>query len=232
MAEQRKPNRRRPASDRQRPRSRGPRRDTRQKKPGLIEKFLRSRKQEFRPDTEEFNLLNIFHLTQVQRDRLAKWGGYTGVLLLLLMIQDVIMSRTHIFGTTTDLVVCCILLITVIEGVETGSIFVLIASSLYYFSGSSPGPFSIAMLCILGIFACVFRQTWLHRSHGSIVLCAGAALMAYEIAVYLMGIFQGLTRWDRLNAFLITGAMSFAVMIPLYKLIDKIGQIGGNPWKE
>ena len=87
-------------------------------------------------------------------------------------------------------------------------------------------------MCILGIFACVFRQTWLHRSHGSIVLCAGAALMVYEVAVYLMGIFQGLTRWDRLNAFLVTGALSFAVMIPLYKLIDKIGQIGGNPWKE
>ena len=213
------------------PRRRRPPQRRRPQKVSLWDK-LKPRQPEFKPDTEEFDLLNLFHMTQVQKDRLAKWGGYTGLLILLSVIQDVIMSRIPLFGTTTDLVVCAILLITVIEGVETGSIFVLIASSLYYFSGSAPGPETIAMLSILGILACIFRQTWLHRSRAAIVLCAGVALMAYEMAVYLMGIFQGLTRWDRLNAFLITGGLSFALMIPLYTLVNKIGTIGGNPWKE
>jgi len=219
----------RKTTNRRRNPSRAPQRQRR--KPSLLER-LRPKQPDFRPDAEEFDLLKVLHLTQVQRDRLVKLGSYAGLIILLLVIQDVIMSRVSLFGTTTDLAVCAILLITVIEGVETGSLFVLIASTLFYFSGSSPGPTAIALLSFLGILACVFRQTWLHRSHGSIVLCAGTALMAYETGVYLVGLFQGLTRWDRISAFMIKGALSFLIMIPLYLLVNKIGQIGGNPWKE
>ena len=152
--------------------------------------------------------------------------------LLLSVIQDVMMSRFSIFGITTDLMPMVILLITVTEGISNGSLFVLVASLMYYFSGSSPGPYSVAILTVLGIGACMFRQLYWHRNRGSIVLCAGLALMLYEIITYGLGIFLGLTYWGRIGIFVFTGLLSWLIMIPMYKLINAIGTIGGNTWKE
>ena len=189
-------------------------------------------KPDFRPDAEEFNVSKFLYLTQVQRDRLAKWGLYIALIIGFTVIQDIIMSQVSFFGGTTDLVACIILLITVIEGIEVGGLFVLVSSCYYYFSGSSPGPWAVGILTFLGIFACIFRQLYWHRNQGSIVLCAGTALMLYEIIIFGIGLFTGLTHLDRFNTFLVTGGISVAVMIPLYNLINAIGQIGGNTWKE
>jgi len=189
-------------------------------------------KAEFKPDNFDSGLSKKLFLTQVQRDTFLKWGLYIGLILLLMMIQDVIMSQVTLFGTTTDLAVCILLLITVIEGIEVGSLFILAGSCFYYFSGSSPGPYCIAFLTVLGIGACLFRQLFWHRNQASIVLCAGIALILYEICTFAAGIFLELTRWDRFGSFVTKGLISVAVMIPLYNLINRIGQIGGNTWKE
>ena len=189
-------------------------------------------KPDFKPDTQKNDILKMLHITQAQRDLYLKWGLYIAVIVVLCMIQDVIMSQVTIFGATTDLAVCAILLITVIEGIDAGSVFVLIASCFYYFSGSSPGPLSVGIMTFLGIGACLFRQMYWHRNQASIVLCAGLALMLYEVGNFVVGIATGLTRWDRLGVFVTTGLLSIAVMIPLYSLINRIGQIGGNTWKE
>ena len=142
------------------------------------------------------------------------------------------MSRISIFGASTDLPVAAMLLITVLEGTETGSVFILIASTIYYFSGSAPGPYAVALLTVLGICASLFRQVYWHRSRGSILLCAGLAVMVYEIAVFGFSIFSGLTYWGRFPRFVVTGALSWAVMLLLYPLTLKLGQIGGHTWKE
>lgn len=189
-------------------------------------------KADFKPDAQESTLRKVLHLTQVQQDTLLKWGLYVFLLVGLSMIQDVIMCKVTLFGSTTDLVAAAILLITVMQGVETGCLFVLIASCLFYFSGSSAGPSSVGLLTFLGIGACLFRQMYWHRNRGSIVLCAGLAMVLYELGIFAVGVFMGLTRWDRISAFLVTAALSIAVMIPLYSLINVIGQIGGNTWKE
>lgn len=189
-------------------------------------------KSEFRPDPVQISLPKLFFMTQVQRARLIKWALYILTMILLLTIQDVIMSRFRLLGATTDLPACVIFLITVIEGSQTGSLFVLIASVLYYFSGTAPGPYCIALLSFIGVAATLLRQVWLHRNKMSIVLSAGLALMLYEIGLYIVGLFMGLTRWDRIFAFLLTGSYSWAAMVPLYNLINKIGLIGGNTWKE
>ena len=241
MANQRNTNRRRPASgassgrrtDRQPPSRRRTNRRRTAPKPSLLSKLMALRpKPDFKPDSEKVDVLKILHLTQAQRDKYLKWGLYITLIVVLCMIQDVIMSQVTIFGTTTDLAVCAILLITVIEGVDVGSLFVLIASCLYYFSGSSPGPLSVALMTCFGIGACLFRQMYWHRNQASIVLCAGLALMLYELGSFVVGLAYELTRWDRLGVFVTTGLLSVAVMIPLYSLINRIGQIGGNTWKE
>ena len=224
MAQQR---RSRPNSNRNRTRKRKP---VRQTKP-LLSRFRR-KEAEFRQDKESSSWTKYLHLTHAQRDRLLKWGSYVLLLILLLVIQDVIMSRVPIFGITTDLMAAIILLITVIEGVQTGSMFALVASSLYYFSGSSPGPYTVALLTVLGILACIFRQLYWHRNLSSIVLCAGIALMLYEVITFGLGMFNGITYWGRVYAFVSTGLLSWLLMIPLYPLINVLGQIGGNTWKE
>lgn len=191
-----------------------------------------SKQSEFKPDPRQWSLSHLFHLTQQQKLRMLKWTLYVLTGILLLTIQDVIMSRVSIFGATTDLPVVYILLITVIEGVEVGSLFVLFSSTIYYFSGSAPGPYCIGLLCAVGIIATLLRQAYLRRTKASIVICAGIALAIYEVGLFIVGIGLGLTRWDRVFSFLITAGYSFGVMILLYPLINKIGLIGGTTWKE
>ena len=152
--------------------------------------------------------------------------------LAALVLQDTIMSRISIFGAGTDLPVAAMLLITVLEGTETGSIYILIASTIYYFSGSAPGPYTVALLTVLGICASLFRQVYWHRSRSSILLCAGIAVMVYEIAVFGFSIFSGLTYWGRFPRFAVTGILSWAAMFLMYPLTLRFGQIGGHTWKE
>ena len=192
----------------------------------------RKNRSEFKPDARTATWVKTVRMTQQQRLRLLKWVLYALVIVVLLVIQDVIMSQFRLLGATTDLAVCAILLITVLEGTEVGSLFVLIASTLYYFSGSAPGAYCIGLLCGLGIFCALFRQMYLHRSKGSILLCTAVALMGYELGLFVVGMMTELTLWLRLVRFLLTGAYSCLVLIPLYPLIYKIGLIGGNTWKE
>lgn len=187
---------------------------------------------DFKPDSLEAGFLRKLYMTRQQRFALLKWVLYAAVLIGLLVIQDVIMSRVVLFGTTTELTAGAILLITVMEGVDTGSLFVFLTSALYYFSGSSPGPWSVLLLTFTGIGACLFRQMFWRRSRGSVVLCSATAMLVYELVTCLIGIFQGLTHWGRLPAFLGTALLSSVAMLPLYSLINVIGQIGGNTWKE
>lgn len=187
---------------------------------------------EFKPDNNNISPLKMMHFTQYQQYQLLRWTLYIVVCILCLVVQDSIMSRVTIFGATTDLAVGAMLIIAVIEGSDVGSVFILIASCIYYFSGSAPGPYSVGMLSIFGLCATLFRQQVWHRNPSSILLCSGLAVMVYEIGLYIVGMFLGLTRWYRFPRFFITGTLTFLAMIPLYYLINRIGQIGGNTWKE
>lgn len=187
---------------------------------------------EFKPDATTATMGKTLRLTRLQQLRLTKWGLYALLVVGCLVLQDVIMSQFDILGATTDLAVCAILLITVMEGTEVGSLFVLIASVLYYFSGSAPGAYCIALLSFLGIGATMFRQMYWHRSKGSVILCSAIALAAYEFGLFIVGLVNELTRFSRIGSFLMTAVYSCLMLIPLYSLVYKIGMIGGNTWKE
>ena len=193
---------------------------------------IRARQPEFRQDSLGTNFLKKLYMTKQQRLRLLRWMSYILSCLVALLIQDDILSRLPIMGACIDLPAAVILLITVIEGTESGSIFVLLASTLYYFTGSAPGPYVVALMTVLGIGATLFRQLFWHRSRGAILLCACIALMLYEIGTFGGAIFMGLTRWDRLGKFLLSGLYGCVLMVPLYPLMHKFGSIGGHTWKE
>ena len=192
----------------------------------------RNKRNEFKPDAQPSVILKSLRLTKLQQMRLLRWAGYVGAILGALIFQDVIMSQIRIFGATTELCAAVILLITILEGVETGSLFVLIASTLYFYSGSSPGAYCIGLLTFLGVIASLFRQMYWRRSRSAIVFCAALAQIGYSLGLYGVCLFNGLTRWDRLPQFLVGAALNILVMIPLYPLIHRIGMIGGNVWKE
>ena len=187
---------------------------------------------DFKPDVQKATWIKTTKLTKQQQLRLIRWVLYVLMVVLAVVLQDVLMSQVSLFGATTDLPACAILLITVMEGTEIGSIFVLIASTLYYFSGNAPTAFCIALMCVFGIGATLFRQMFWHRSKGSIVLCSAIAVTFYELGLFVTGITNTLTHWGRLPVFVLTAVFSCLVLIPLYSLIYKIGLIGGNTWKE
>jgi hypothetical protein len=187
---------------------------------------------EFKPDVQKATWIKTNRLTKQQQLRLTRWTLYVLTVVASLVLQDVLMSQFSFLGATTDLPACAILLITVLEGTEVGSIFVLIAATLYYFSGNAPTAWCIGLMVFFGIGATLFRQMYWHRSKGSVILCAAIALAGYELGLFVVGLTNALTHWGRLPSFVMTAVYSCLVLIPLYSLIYKIGLIGGNTWKE
>lgn len=231
MAEKKKTQQRKPA-----PKKKAPSRPIKGgKEMSLAELFKKRRARrdmEFKPDAQVSTFGKALRLTQLQRLRLAKWSLYVLTVILSLVVQDVIMSQISIFGATTDLAVCAILLITVLEGTEVGSVFVLAASLFYFFSGSAPGAYCIGLMSFLGIGATLFRQMYWHRSRGSILLCAAIAVTLYEMGLFIIGLMNELTLFSRIGIFGLTAVLSCLMLIPMYSLVYKIGLIGGNTWKE
>ena len=194
--------------------------------------MAKRRKYEFKPDPKGTSLLKVLHMTRHQQLQLLKWSCYALLCLTLLIVQDVILSRFRFSGATTDLAVCGILLIGILAGAEQGGLFAMMASLIYWFSGSAPGPYVIALITLFVIGASLFRQIFWHRSFASIMLCAGLAMMVYEMSLFGIGIFIGRTLWSRIGVFMLTGLMSVLVMLALYPLVKAIGKIGGETWKE
>ena len=187
---------------------------------------------EFKPDPKGTNFLKRLYMTRLQRMTLLKWGTYALTGVALLVIQDVIMSEMRISGATTDLPVAFILLVGVYEGLENGSVFTLAAALFYWFSGSAPTPVCVGLLCVLNVFIGLFRQMYWNRSFGSLTLCAGISIMLYEMLLFALGLFQGLTIMDRVGVFALTGAFTCITMLPMYPLVRVISKIGGESWRE
>ena len=187
---------------------------------------------EFKPDPKGTNYLKRLYMTRLQRLTLLKWGTYVLVGIAFLVIQDIIMSQVRISGATTDLPVAFILLVGMYEGLEHGSVFTLAASLFYWFSGSAPTPITIALLCVLNILIGLFRQMYWNRSFGSLTLCTGISIMLYEMLLFAIGLFQGLTIMPRVGVFALTGAITCITMLPMYPLVRAISKIGGESWNE
>ncbi len=191
-----------------------------------------AKKNEFKPDKPRGGWLSKLYLTQLQRRAVLKWGLYALVLLVLSVLQDVIFSRMEIFGATTDLVSCGIFLICVLEGMERGSVFCLVASILYLFSGTAPGPYCIVFITFLGIGVSFFRQSFLQKGFSAAMLCTCAAVFVYQMAMFAVGVFLGLTTLGRFGVFCVTGLLSMAAAPLLYPVCKSIGTIGGDSWRE
>lgn len=189
-------------------------------------------KDEFKPDKPRSGLLSKLFLTQLQRRVLLKWALYALMLLVLSVTQDVLLSRFRLFGATTELVVVGIFLISLAEGSENGSVFSLVASCLYLFSGSAAGYYSIVLITGLSIAIMLFRQSYLQKGFAASMLCTVFAVMVYEMVIFFLGLFLELTIWSRLSSHFLTGVYSLAFAPVLYPIVRAISNIGGDVWKE
>ena len=187
---------------------------------------------EFKPDPKGTNYLKRLYMTRLQRLTILKWATFAMTGVLLLVIQDVIMSQIRFSGATTDLPVAFILLVGIYEGLENGSVFTLAASLVYWFSGSAPTPVCVALMCVLVILIGLFRQIYWHRSFGSVALCVSIAIMLYELLLFVTGLLSGLTILSRVSVFALTGGITCITMLPMYPLVRVISRIGGESWKE
>ena len=190
------------------------------------------KKQDFQPDRPRSGLLSKLHLTARQRRSVLKWGLYALLLVFLSVVQDVLLCRMRVFGATTELVPCGILLICLMEGMEHGSVFSLVAGCLYLFSGSSAGYHTIVLTTFLSVFLAYFRQSFLRKGFAATMLCTVAGVMAYQVLSFLFCVIFGQTRIDRIMVPVITGLLTLISAPILYPLIRGINTIGGEAWKE
>ena len=191
-----------------------------------------ARKYEFRPDSNRNGLLQRLHMTQQQRRIFLKWVLHALLLVLLSVVQDVILTPAQIFGSSTNLVPCAIIMVCITEGVENGSLFALVASILYLFSGTAPGPYAMVLITLLAILVSAFRQGYLRKGFTASMLCTGVAMLVYELALFFIGLFLNLTVPNQFMHFILTALLSTAVAPLLYLLTRAISAIGGESWKE
>jgi len=187
---------------------------------------------EFRPDKQSNDVLGKLLLTRQQFSRLLRWLLFSAVCLAGLVLQDTVMSRFHLFGATTDLVPALIFAVCILQGGESGCVFALVASLLYHFSGSAPGPYCIILITFLSVLAAIFRQAYLRRGFSALMLCSSGCMVIYEIAVFSIGLFLKQTYPERFGLFLLTAALTLLVLPAVYPILMSIGKIGGETWKE
>lgn len=189
-------------------------------------------KNEFRPDRTGTGFFSHLHLTAKQRRSLLKWTLYALILLVLSLVQDVILSRFRLFGATTELVPCAIFLICIMEGTQSGSVFALVSSLFYLFSGTAPGTYAMALITVLAVLLCVFRQAYLQMGFVACLLCTAICMVLYQLSIFAIGLFLELTIPERIIGFGITAGASLLAVPILYPVFRLIKSLGGDTWKE
>ncbi len=190
------------------------------------------KKQEFRPDRRGTSQLSKLWPTPRQQLRLLRWLLYGVICLVGLLLQDVLLYRVNVAGGCTDLLPCLVLMIAIIQGVETGSVFALAASVLYFFSGSAPGFYVIALLTFVAVLMVVFRQAFLRRGFWTVVLCTALGMLLYELGLFAVSLFLKLTFFSRVGSVLFTVALSLLAVPVFYPVLLAIGKLGGEAWEE
>ena len=173
---------------------------------------------------EGTTLLGKLFLTDRQRRTLLKWLLYSGVYLLLQVLQDVIFSGVRIFGGCPDLVPGYLLLVCLLQSPAAGSVFVLCASVFRCLSGAVLGHVSIVILVFSGVLLSALRRV------RSVILCACAGVVMHQVLLFALGLFLGSTSlywWPACLGGCLGACVAVAV---LYPLVRAIGKIGGDTW--
>lgn len=191
-----------------------------------------AKKNDFKPDRFRSDILGKVILTKKERMSVMRWTLFSLVCLAGLIVQDVALYRVTLYEARTDIVPLLIMMVAVMQGAESGSIFAVIAACFYYFSGSAPGAQVIPLITIPAIFVAIFRQGSLRKGFFTILLCSAAGILMYEMSIFGIGLFLDQTTVDRLPQMLLSAALSLIVVPLVYPILLAIGKIGGETWIE
>ena len=190
------------------------------------------KKVEFRPDSTGASLISKLYITPTQRKKIYRWMAYSAICIALLLIQDVILGKFRLMGGTIDVVPAAIILVCVMEGAEAGGVFALCASIFYYYSGSAPGAYCIALIVLPSVAVAMFRQGYLRRGFASHWVCTAVAAFVYQLGVFFMAMFFGNTFWSHWLSFVMNAGLGLLALPVVYPLLNAVSQIGGDKWKE
>ena len=191
-----------------------------------------AKKYEFQPDKPYATWLSKLQLTKLQQKQVLKWALYALILLILSVLQDVVLCRLRLWGGTTDLLPCAIFTICLLEGTQRGCVFSLAASIFYLLSGTSPGTHILVLIPLLAVLATALQQTYLHKGFLATLLCAVAAMVAYETAIFGFCLLIGKVTADRFVGFMVPMVLAFVVIPVIYPFAKAISTIGGESWKD
>ena len=190
------------------------------------------RKQEFRPDGGRLRQLNKLWPTPLQQLTGLKWVLFGVVCLVGLLLQDVVLYRIDLWGGCTDVVPCLIVMVAVLQGAESGSVFALVMSVLYFFSGSSPGFYVVPVLTVITVFVVIFRQARVRRSLLALILCCAIAMVLYETVLFAVCLFLKQTVIGRFGESMLTALLTLTIVPVCYPVLLAIGKLGGETWRE
>ena len=193
---------------------------------------MSSSKKDFKSDKPYSGFWGKLYLTPKQRKGILKWALYGVLLVVLSLLQDAVLCKFRIMGATTELVPVGIFVICLLEGAESGSIFALVASLLYLFSGTAAGPYTMLFITVLAVGVTIWRQAYLQKGFVAALLCAGAATVSLQMLQFVTGLFLQVTLPGRYVGFLITAGLSVLAIPVLYPIALWIETIGGETWKE
>lgn len=190
------------------------------------------KKHEFRPDRRERGLWKKFWPTPKQQLLIFRWALFGALCVVGLLMQDVLLYRVNIAGGCTDVLPCLVLMVAVIQGVENGSVFALVASILYFFSGSSVGFYVIPLLTFVAVLAAIIRQAFLRRGFFAVLVCVAGGMLLYEAGLFAISLFLKLTVASRMGAAMVTAVLSLIAVPIAYPVMMSIGKLGGEAWGE
>ena len=78
----------------------------------------------------------------------------------------------------------------------------------------------------------MLRQSYFRRSFSAVFLCVTAAIVVYEMCVFLCGLIFVNTTAQRALRFLTTGLLSAALCPILYPITKAIDNIGEKSWTD
>lgn len=192
--------------------------------------MVMAKKYEFKPDKPYAGFFAKLVLTQKQWRQVLKWALYALVLVVLSVLQDVLLSRVRVFGATTELVPCGVFIICLLEGMSKGSVFALVASFIYLFTGTAAGMYSAVFITFLAVGIMALRQGYLQSGFGTAMLCTAGALLVYKLAEFVFGMFLGKTTLSQLGSFPMTAVLTMVAAPLIYPVCKAIG--GGDVWKD
>lgn len=176
--------------------------------------------------------LKQFYITPRQRKTALKWLLHGCATVLAVVLQNVIFSRVTLLGGTMDLVPTFILLIAILQGPGSGSVYALCASAFYCLSGAAMGQVGILTMTVGGSVLGAFRLAYFKRSFWSVGVLTALGVVLHVVIQFLLAVFLGLVTWQRFLEPVCTAVLSVLAYPAVYPLGLWLGRIGGQEWKE